>query len=169
MRLFVAITVPQELHRYCRQLQSQYPELAMTKEFHLTIQFLGNEIENPQSIIKVLKKIKFEPFEIEMGDVIPFPTPFRSRGVWIECDPSAALLKLADDIRNSMEELGYMNDKPFRAHITLGRYKRPPAKKPKIIKGEPHRFTLDRFYLIESNLTPEGSKYKTLAEFPMDF
>lgn len=168
MRLFIAITVPQGLHRYCAQLQSQYPELKMTKEFHLTIQFLGNEIENPQSIIKVLKKIKFEPFEIEMGDVMPFPNPIRPRGVWIECDPSAVLLKLADEIRSSMEELGYRNDKPFRAHITLGRYKKSPNKKPQIIKGESHRFMLDRFYLIESNLTPEGSKYKTLATFPID-
>ena len=109
---------------------------------------------------------KFTPFEIEMGDVLPFPNPFRPRGVWIECDPSAALLGLADEIRGVMGGLGYQADKPFRAHITLGRYKKPPHKKPQTIKGELHRFKLDKFYLIESNLTPEGPKYKTLATFP---
>lgn len=132
----------------------------------MTIQFLGNDIENAEPIIEALKKIKFEPFEIEMGDAVPFPNPFRPRGAWIDCDPSAALLKLADDIRNAMGELGYQADKPFRSHITLGRYKRSPHKNPKTIKGEPHRFTMDRFYLIESNLTPDGPKYKTLATFP---
>lgn len=166
MRLFIAITVPQQLHRYCTQLQSQFPDLKMTKEFHLTIQFLGNDIENAQPIIDALSKIQFQPFEIELGDAMPFPNPFKPRGMWIECDPSAALLKLADEIRNSMEELGYKSDHPFRAHVTLGRYKQLPHQKPQTIKGEPHRFKLDKFYLIESTLTPGGSKYKTLAEFP---
>ena len=166
MRLFIAITVPHQLHRYCQQLQSQFPDLKTTREFHMTVQFLGNDIEDANPIIDALKKVKFEPFEIEMGDAVPFPNSFRPRGVWIECDPSAALLNLADEIRSAMGELGYIADKPFRAHITLGRYKRPPRQKPQTIKGEPHRFKLDQFYLIESTLTPEGSKYKTLAGFP---
>jgi len=166
MRLFIAITVPHQLHRYCQQLQSRYPDLKTTREFHMTVQFLGNDIEDADPIIVALKKVKFEPFEIEMGNAVPFPNSFRPRGVWIECDPSAALLNLAEEIRSVMAELGYMADKPFRAHITLGRYKRPPNRTPKIIKGESHRFKLEQFHLIESALTPEGPQYKTLARFP---
>ena len=166
MRLFISINVPKELSRYCEQLQKQFPDLKETREFHMTIQFLGDEIEDPTSIIDALSKIKFEPFEIEMGDAVPFPNLFQPRGVWIECDPSAVLLNLADEIRQSLEELGYMNDKPFRAHITLGRYKRPPHQKPKKTEGETNRFKVERFCLMESTLTPEGPKYKTVASFP---
>ena len=166
MRLFISINVPHELHRYCTQLQSQFPDLKTTREFHMTVQFLGNEIGDAQPIIEALKKIRFEPFDIKMGDTLPFPDAFRPRGVWIECEETDALMNLADQIRKVMEELGYIADKPFRAHITLGRYKRPPHRTPKIIKGEPHTFTVDRFYLIESILTPEGPQYKTLARFP---
>jgi 2'-5' RNA ligase len=75
-------------------------------------------------------------------------------------------MSLAKQIRSKMEELNIIADKPFRAHITLGRYKRPPHRKPEKIKGEPHTFTVDRFYLIESTLGPEGPHYKTLAKFP---
>lgn len=132
----------------------------------MTVQFLGNDIEDAQPIIDALSTIKFQPFEIEMGDVVPFPNPFQPRGVWIECDPSAALLKLADQIRSSTEDLGYQNDYPFRAHITLGRYKRPPHKQPEKIKGESHRFKIEKFYLMESHLASGGPKYKTVASFP---
>lgn len=166
MRLFIAITVPKELHRYCQQLQSRFPDLKTTREFHLTIQFLGNEMPSAEPIIQALGKIKFEPFDIEMGDALPFPNPFSPRGVWIECKESEPLMKLADNIRSAMAELKLQADKPFKAHITLGRYKQPPSKKPERIKGEPHTFTADRFYLIESTLEPEGPRYKTLARLP---
>jgi 2'-5' RNA ligase len=166
MRLFISINVPHQLHRYCTQLQSQFPGLKNTHAFHLTIQFLGNDIGSAEPIIDALSKIKFEPFDIEMGDAMPFPSPFRPRGVWIECKGGKPLQSLADNIRNAMSEIDIEADKPFKAHITLGRYKRPPYKKPKTVHGEPHTFTVDRFYLMESELTPEGPRYKTIAEFP---
>ena len=165
MRLFIAIKVPEELHRYLTQLQSQFPDLRETHVFHLTVQFLGNEIEDPDTIIEALRKIKFDPFDIQMGDAVPFPNAFRPRGVWIECEESETLMNLADQIRSAMDEINLMADKPFKAHVTLGRYKRPPYGKLKPVTGEPHTFTINKFYLIESTLAPEGPKYKTLAEF----
>ena len=130
----------------------------------MTVQFLGDDVEDAQPIIDALSTIKFEPFDVEMGDAMPFPNPFRPRGVWIECKEPEELMGLAGKIRGKMEELKLIADKPFKAHITLGRYKQPPFKKPKTVKGEPHRFTVDRFYLMESTLTPEGPVYKVLAE-----
>lgn len=167
MRLFISINVPKELHHYLEQLQNQYPNLKKTRDFHLTVQFLGNDLSEheTETIMKSLKKIQFEPFEIEMGDCLPFPTPDRPRLVWVECDLSGALMKLANEIRASMEELGYINDKPFKAHITLGRYKKSPHKEPAIIHGEIHRFTVDRFSLTESVQTESGHQYKKLGAF----
>jgi len=135
----------------------------------MTVQFLGDDVDQgrAQRIIDVLSKIKFEPFEIKMGDALPFPNPFNPRGAWIECEESDELIKLADNIRKSMSDLHFMPDKPFKAHITLGRYKFPPFEKPNAVKGEPHTFTVDRFYLMQSNLTPTGAEYKVLAEFPI--
>lgn len=166
MRLFISINVSQELQQYCRQIQSQFPGLRKTHAFHLTLQFLGNDIEDAEPIIEALRKIKFEPFEIQMGSAVPFPNASRPRGVWIECKESEALMRLADLVRDGMTRLGYEADKPFKAHITLGRYKKPPQKKMEPVTGESHRFTVDRFYLMQSTLTPSGSEYKVLAGFP---
>lgn len=165
MRLFISINVPQELYRYCTQLQSQFADLKTTREFHMTVQFLGDDVEDAQPIIDALSKIKFEPFDVEMGDAMPFPNPFNPRGVWIECKESPELMVLADKIRGKMEEVGLVADKPFKAHITLGRYKRSPRKKPQTMTGETHKFTVDRFYLMQSHLGPEGPRYKVLGEF----
>jgi len=137
----------------------------MTREFHLTLQFLGDEIEDERPVIDTLSKIPFRPFDIKMGDIIPFPNALKPRGIWVECRESDALMRLANQIRKAMEAVGYKADKPFRAHITLGRYKNPPHQKPEKMKGEPHMFTVDKFYLMESILLPQGAVYKTVAVF----
>lgn len=168
MRLFIAIAVPHQLYRYCQQLQSRFPDLKMTKEFHLTVQFLGDEIQDSQPIIDALSAIKFEPFDIQMADVTPFGHPASPRGVWINCEESDELMSFADHILKAMGKLGYQPDKPFRAHITLGRYRQSLHQKSNVIKGEPHTFTVDRFYLMESILLPQGALYKTVARFPKE-
>lgn len=169
MRLFIAIAVPHQLYRYCQQMQSHFPDLKMTREFHLTIQFLGNEIEDERPIVDALSKIPFKPFDIKMGDALPFSSPLNPKGVWIECDESDKLMSFANQIRKAMNELGYQADKPFKAHITLGRYKQLPHQKSEKTKGEQHVFTVDRFYLMESILLPQGALYKTVVRFPVDF
>lgn len=168
MRLFISINIPRGLYRYCTQLQSQFPDLKTTREFHITLQFLGDEINETylKTIIDALSKIQFQPFEILMGDSLPYPNTFSPKGVWIQCEMSDKLKNLAENIRGSMTELKLIPDNPFKPHITLGRYKYPPSDKPKTVKGEPHTFTVDRFYLMESNLMPAGAEYKVLAEFP---
>jgi 2'-5' RNA ligase len=165
MRLFISINVPTELHRYCRQLQNQFPDMKNTDEFHMTIQFLGDDTESSDKLIETLKTIRFAPFDIEMGDAMPFPNPFNPRGAWIECKMTTELRKLAEDIRKVTEKLGYISDKPFKAHITLGRYKRPPKQKIRQIKGEPHKFTVSQFHLVKSTLGQTGPKHKILASF----
>jgi 2'-5' RNA ligase len=168
MRLFISISVPRGLYRYCAQLQSRFPDLKTTHEFHITVQFLGDEIsdEMMNKIIDALSKIKFKKFEIQMGDALPFPDLDNPYGVWIECKETDELNGFANEIRKRMTELKLKPDKPFKAHITLGRYKFPPSKKPMRITGEPHRFEVDRFYLMESRLAPNGSVYKVVKEFP---
>lgn len=165
MRLFISIDIPENLHRYCKQLQSRFLDIKKTNQFHITLQFLGDDIESANPIIEVLKKIKFSPFEIEMGDVMPFGNPDIPKGVWIECKKNNSLQKLSDDIRKALKPLGFVSDFPLRPHITLGRYKSAPNIKPEIIKGEPHKFTVDKFYLMKSELTPNGPVHQIIEKF----
>jgi RNA 2',3'-cyclic 3'-phosphodiesterase len=175
MRLFISINVPSELHDYCRQLQKRFPGIKNVDEFHLTIQFLGDGIHEQflPRLTEALTSIHFNPFEIKLGTPRRFPNEDRPSGVWIDCDGGETLRDLADRIRKIMDKIGFRPDKPFAAHITLGRYKTPPtpvlrsrSERPQPEpKTETKTFKVDRFYLMESHLTPEGPTYKTLAEF----
>jgi len=175
MRLFIGISVPAELHDYCDKLQRQFSGIKKTEEYHLTLQFLGDgigELFLPR-ITEALKSIKFKPFEIRLGRARRFPNEHRPNGVWIDCDGGEALRDLAERIRKAMDKIGFKPDKPFLAHITLGRYKEPLAPKggtrPQMVREsayENHSFRVDRFFLMESHLAQEGATYKTLAELP---
>ncbi|MFH0838192.1 MAG: RNA 2',3'-cyclic phosphodiesterase [Patescibacteria group bacterium] len=165
MRLFIAITVPNGLHNYCQQMQWRFEGLKKVNAFHLTLQFLGDDTKDPEPIMAALSQIQFKPFEIEMGDIVPFGPPTEPRGVWIECAKNKALNALAAEIQAALKLLGYKSDKPFMAHITLGRYKRFPGKVPQRAKGVPHHFMADHFELIQSHLGENGPQYKVLQKF----
>ena len=165
MRLFISIEVPQNLHRYCKQLQSQFSDIRKTDQFHITLQFLGDDIESADTVIDALKLVQFKPFEIEMGDIMPFGKQDNPKGVWIECKINDSLQKLSDDIRKVIKPIGFVSDFPFKPHITLGRYKNASQKKPEIAKSKPNKFTVENFNLMKSILTPNGSIYETVRSF----
>ena len=167
MRLFISINLPAEFNAYCRKLQKQFPGMKNVEKFHLTLQFLGEGIQEERvpDIVDRLSMIKFEPFEIALGDVIPFGHPKLPRGIWIECRGGTALHNLATKIRNAMGNYGFLPDQAFTAHITLGRYKKGPPQVPKPVPGEHHKFTVDQFFLMQSHLGSTGPTYKALGAF----
>ena len=148
-------------------MQSHFPGIKKTREFHLTIQFLDNYIDEDhvEKIVSALKTIEFEPFEIEMRDALIYPSPFQPRGAWLECKRSDDFLHLSTSIRNSMSKVGFVPDKPFKPHITLGRYKKPPTVRPQIVIGKSHKFIVKNFYLMKSTLTADGAIYEVMQKF----
>ncbi len=168
MRLFIAISLPPALTAYCQQMQAHFPGMKNTETFHLTLQFLGDDIpeERVPAIRDKLSQISFTPFPVTLGDAVPFGHPKRPDGVWIDCRGGAPLHQFAEKVRSAMGNLGYLPDKPFAAHITLGRYKNGPPAVPKPVAGEPREFTVSHFCLMQSRLGVDGPKYKILATFP---
>lgn len=114
-----------------------------------------------------LRRIQKNSFEIKTGKVLLFKNEKGKQGIWIECGGNKELDSLAEEIHTIMKPLGFIADKPFKAHITLGRYQQKPGKKPETINRESQRFRTKKFSLIQSSLTPRGSVYKTLADFRM--
>lgn len=185
MRLFISIHPPKALHDACRQLQKSFPGLKTVDDFHLTLQFLGDEIEETllPRITEALHSIEFEPFEIRLGNARRFPNENRPHGVWIDCDGGTALEDLAERIRMAMGTIGLQADQPFAAHLTLGRYKEtpPPTFKPRggsqfgrdrrdgrpqpASKVETKSFKADRFFLMESRLKPAGAEHRIIETF----
>ena len=141
-----------------------FQNLKTTSDFHITLQFLGEGIDETalSQINEVLSSISFSPFEIEMGDIMPFGNPKNPRGIWMECKMNPDLQTLSNVVREVMSGLGYGPDHPFKPHITLGRYKNLPSIPPKTIKAERHTFKVDRFCLMRSELAPSGPTYTVL-------
>lgn len=172
MRLFIAFDVSESAHTHILDLQKKLTgaKLTFTKEFHLTLKFLG-EITPVQAdeIKKRLSKVKFAPFTAKLDGTGVFPENGTPRVVWIGIEPREIICELQKQIDEALNGL-FPKEKSFQPHITLARVKEITDKKfaerVKNLKVEPFSFEVKEFKLIESQLTGEGPHYKDMAIYP---
>lgn len=173
MRLFIAIELPHDIKDYLRQLQEQLPEAKMSKakDFHLTLQFLGDVDEGKaENIKKALEKVLFSPFSLTLSSIGVFPNEKNVRVVWIGLKECKELTELQRNAENAMKQLNFKSDKRFHPHLTLARVKYVDDKKGfieriKQIKTDEKGFDVKSFCLFRSTLTPEGAVYDILGEY----
>ncbi|MEM3154627.1 MAG: RNA 2',3'-cyclic phosphodiesterase [Candidatus Woesearchaeota archaeon] len=166
MRLFVAVEVSQEINDYFLKLQKKLTgaKLTLTKSFHLTLKFLG-EVTPAQAdeIKKRLSQITFTPFTATLDGSGVFPENGTPRVVWIGIEPQGTICALQKNIESALKGM-FAQEKDFKAHITLARVKEITDKKfaenVKNLHVKPLTFDVKEFKLIESQLTPEGPKYR---------
>jgi len=95
--------------------------------------------------------------------------------VWAGCSGDAAKLAgLAQAVERAAERIGVPREnRPFVAHLTIGRVKSPRNAKRLLqaIENQKEAFlgkdAAAGFTLFRSTLAPEGSIYEALAEFPL--
>lgn len=170
MRTFIAIDVPEEISKYLKQLQKEINERAsLPKTFHLTLKFLGEvrHIE-AEKIKEELSKIKFKPFKLKLNKIGFFPDERNIRVVWVGFKDNRDLIDLQNQVNKATQD--YKEDHPFSPHLTLARIKFVRDRKAfleslKKIQVKDLEFTVNKFKLIKSELTPEYPIYTTLAEF----
>jgi 2'-5' RNA ligase len=82
-----------------------------------------------------------------------------------------ALKSLAAALESALTRRGFGRaDKPFAAHLTLGRVRDPRSSWSEVLRGMPPlapasaRFTVERLSVVESTLSPKGSTYGVRAE-----
>jgi 2'-5' RNA ligase len=109
--------------------------------------------------------------QFQLEELGAFPNQQRPRVIWIglqgDVDP---LLELQRNLDHQFQSIGFpMEDRPFRAHLTLGRVKTskgpiglPQAVSEIKVTGE---FRADSLVLFRSELTPKGAHYTKLATF----
>ena len=176
MRTFIAIEIPEEVKKVFIEAQAQLDKdktkLKITKDFHLTLKFLGEVDENKvEEIKKKLSEIKFDSFETSLTDIGVFPSKDYIRVVWVGLEDSKGKIKkLQQEVDSKLETLGFKKDTRFHPHLTLARVKFVEDKERfiknlKEIKIEKKSFKITEFKLIKSILTPEGPVYEDLASF----
>lgn len=178
IRAFVAIDVPDEIKRtvsaVSEQLAVTLPERSVRwvkpNAMHLTLRFLGDTAE---TLVPALGDALdtavagHAAFTLRLGELGTFPNPQRPRVVWLGVvpvppAPDEALRRLKTSLDEALLPLGWeMEQKPFTAHLTLGRVRDGgrltlPAR-PDV---PPASFRVTAIHLIESDLRPDGPRYR---------
>lgn len=161
MRLFFGLPLPPEVRAALGTWQGAHPEIdpwSRPEGLHLTLAFLG---ERPAEGLPALEALgagvagRHRAFPLATAELGTFPEGPRARVLWLALAPSPTLEALAADLRGALAAAGEAFDaKPFRAHLTLARLRRP---RPLGLfdAPPPATFTADRLVLFQSG--PQGS------------
>lgn len=182
-RLFVAVSIPQEVKARLAEVQS-YLRQALPQahirwtqpELHLTLRFLGNvEAQRlPQLAEAVIAACKgFAPLKLRAARLGCFPNTRRPRVIWVgNDDASAQLAALQRAIQTATQEFTTEEPEPnFSGHVTLGRIKEIQRQETDVLAraitnaaqkawGE---WTADHVEIMRSELCNEGAKHVLAA------
>jgi 2'-5' RNA ligase len=193
MRLFVALDIPEEVRQNLTQVRRRFEtmhqkfqtpgvEIRWTppENYHVTLKFIGEvKPAGTSNIINALSAVRAPA---------PLKVSFRELGLisnakgfaifMATIHPSDSLNTLAAEFDKCLIPFGVLpQDRKFIPHLTLARYKNretgtrgvPPEilalrDQPAWNFGE---LNAAQFHLMNSILAPAGSKYTTVASFPL--
>ncbi|NPB03337.1 MAG: RNA 2',3'-cyclic phosphodiesterase [Thermotogae bacterium] len=175
MRLFLAVEVgdeaKEELKRLSGLLKDRFPHLRMVpaNNLHITLRFIG---EVPDGILRDIRKTLFgkslgRTFEVTLEGVGGFPSKFGARVVWVGLKEANHLKALSDLLDEHLSGINLPpRDKPFLAHITVARTKRPVNVESFSIGSA--RFKVKRVVLYRSILAKPHAIYEPLEYYYLD-
>jgi RNA 2',3'-cyclic 3'-phosphodiesterase len=183
MRAFVAIDLADDVRAALAREQSRLRALCSRNSpirwtrpegVHVTLKFLGEvTAERVAPIKSALEALAgFEPFEVEVKGFGFFPSAGHPRVLWAGLDAPRALGELAERVERALAPFGFPpEDRAFRPHLTLGRFRESRAdpdlaaaleQSPALSFG---RYAVTEFFLFESILKPAGAEYRKVAAF----
>jgi|YelNatPaOPRAMG01_1025707.scaffolds.fasta_scaffold109702_1 2'-5' RNA ligase len=147
-------------------------------QVHLTLKFFGSvPLETVDLIKRTLAPVITAKgrFRLTLKDLGGFPNLVRPRVIWLGLGGDlTALTELYKGVEEALAAVGIpREDRPFKAHLTLGRNKAPAAEKGLVeaLKGtrwqETAPFDIEQVILYRSDLKPSGPIYTPLQVFPL--
>jgi RNA 2',3'-cyclic 3'-phosphodiesterase len=194
MRLFIALDIDDAIRerivRFMEGVQPFAPDARWMKpeSLHVTLKFIGEQPDSSVEQIKVaLRTVKATASAIHFRGYGFFPTTKSARVFWIGMEAGPELAALAATIDEKMSSLDIpKEDRSFSRHLTLARghggsgsprrhkgdgpnpvFQRLQEKLAALPTPEFGTMTPREFFLYQSQLSPEGSKYTKLAAFPL--
>lgn len=181
VRIFFAIDLPdttkQMLSKYVGILKKRSKSKAIRwtkpENLHITLQFLAEvQSEHIATLVANVRKElieKFQTLSIQIGAVKLFPNPYRPRVIVLDVSPQAQLAELAEHIARGIRASNYaVEDRPFRAHLTLGRIKHPHGLNLSFLSecSDPGIESIDvhEVVLFRSEPQEDGSKYTVVEK-----
>jgi len=186
MRCFVAVDLSDAVRGALGDVQRRMREeadgadvrwVAMANA-HLTLKFLGqvDETRRDELVLALGRAVAgCPPIGLEARGMGAFPSVRRARVVWAAITTGAAeLVCLAASVDAAFAPLGFpAEQRPFTAHITLGRVRSPRglARLGEAIErardADVGRWSVDRVVLYRSHLRPRGAVYEALAHLAL--
>ena len=184
IRAFIALELPDAARRVLANLQSALrPEFSAVRwvgpqGIHLTLKFLGDIPEAQVAPIgETLANLTrgCEPLNLIVQGLGVFPGVRKARVIWAGLGgETAGLIDLHQKVEAALEAHGFVREqRRFRAHLTLGRFKKVP-KPPALVSilerqsgYAPCEMALDRLVFYRSELRPQGARYTSLAQAPL--
>lgn len=176
MRLFIAIELPDDLKKAMGGLQMDISGVRWVPEeqIHLTLAFIGEVEDSAVELLNIeLARIRLPDFELCFSGTGCFPNRHRPRVLWIGVEPHPHLQALAAGVRRALIACGIpQEERPFSAHITLGRLKTPPSRESdafldQLQKRRLATLPVREFILFQSRLTQLGALHIPLRSFPL--
>jgi 2'-5' RNA ligase len=183
MRLFIAVPLPDKIIESVSEIQNSLKKSSETlvkwvntRSIHITLKFLGEIEENRVAVInQSLSKIEvpFQSIDLSLNNIGFFPNPKRPRVIWVglKGDTENTAI-IADKIDKALIKEGFEpENRPFKPHLTLGRFKDNYrldsllSKVEEISPASSDVFTSTEFHLYQSVLKPSGAEYKVLNSF----
>ena len=133
LRAFIAVEIPGEVRTNIAEIRRKLKKTGAdarwvkVENMHLTLRFLGNDV--PRETVEVIGTVLYKhvstlaQFTIRIAGLGAFPNVAKPRVVWLGIQPhDGPLLALREAVENAVEEAGWQRDeRPFAAHLTLGR------------------------------------------------
>jgi len=181
-RCFVALPLPESYQEGLERVVEQWRGALASKinwtkrgNWHLTLYFLG-EVDDAAvgSIRRALAGVRQSRFTLQAGGGGFFPPGKPPRVIWAGLKQGGeACAALAGEVENALRELGYPGrDKPFTAHLTLGRVKKGARDDWKALlrylqAAEWPEIEVGSFVLWQSSLTSAGPVYEEIERYPL--
>jgi len=194
MRLFVALDIDEAIRERIRGFINELRALApnvrwvSTESLHITLKFIGEQPEPKLGAIEAaLAKVSTPSVRISFRGCGFFPNAKSPRVFWMGVEAGTELAQLAKQIEEALAALGIEKEKRgFSPHLTLaragggsgapGRQKgdRPnqsfaavQRRLSEMLAPEFGTMTTREFFLYQSQLTSQGSRYTKMARFAL--
>jgi RNA 2',3'-cyclic 3'-phosphodiesterase len=188
IRAFIAIDLSPEIRRMLDQVITQLKDRLVdvpirwvpAENIHLTLMFLGDvSVKSLEMLKKVLQNevSSHHSFEFSVGGLGAFPNTRHARVLWVGVEAPAELVNVQRGIETSVSRLGYSReDRPFSAHLTLGRVSRNATSKDIHLISDVFEATkvgflgvaqVDEIHLLKSDLRPTGAVYSRVFSAPL--
>lgn len=176
VRAFIALELDGRMRTALGELQQRLRpalggiKLVRPEGIHLTLRFLGSS--RPDQLAALEGRLASAaracpPLDARLQGVGTFPDRGSPRVLWVGVELPPEALELQRACERAARELGFeREERPFRAHLTLGRW-RERAARPALPETDLGETRLESLVLFRSELQRGGAVYTPLARFAL--